>query len=275
LPGSQTRFHRNAWDPGSFVKGNQTLFVAVSTGCFPQLSFQESLDRLVDLDFTAVEIVVGGSVGQLLPSAIASNFERITALCRTVRRLTPSAYYFDVDTADDRYFADFTLCCRLAKATKVVAVTVRSSVRGTPFNEEVERLRGLVRLATQEGVVVGLVPEADRIANDVDTTSLFCRSVPGLQVTLDPSQFLLGATPSPVDPFEPLLDRVCHVRLRDSTKDALQVRVGQGDADYGRLVGQLRKVNYQRGLCADLQPLPGLDQDAELRKMRLFLESLI
>jgi hypothetical protein len=34
-------------------------------------------------------------------------------------------------------------------------------------------------------------------------------------------------------------------------------------------------VGYKRGLCAHLPPLEGVDQVAELRKMRLLLESLL
>jgi hypothetical protein len=53
------------------------------------------------------------------------------------------------------------------------------------------------------------------------------------------------------------------------------VRIGQGDVEYGKLVGQLQRVGYKRALCAHLPPIEGVDQVAELRKMRLLLESLL
>jgi sugar phosphate isomerase/epimerase len=68
---------------------------------------------------------------------------------------------------------------------------------------------------------------------------------------------------------------VYHVRLRDTSRDRLQVRVGQGLVEYGRLVNQLRKVHYDRALSVDIAAMPGVDQPAELRKMRLLLESLL
>ena len=71
------------------------------------------------------------------------------------------------------------------------------------------------------------------------------------------------------------MKHVYHVRLRDTTKDQLQVRVGQGEVEYGRLVNQLNKVHYDRALCVDLQPQPEIDQLTEMRKMRLLLESLL
>jgi hypothetical protein len=57
----------------------------------------------------------------------------------------------------------------------------------------------------------------------------------------------------------------------------LQVRIGQGLIEYGKLVTQLAKVNYQRALCVQIVDLPdsGIDHMAEMRKMRLLLESLL
>jgi len=45
--------------------------------------------------------------------------------------------------------------------------------------------------------------------------------------------------------------------------------------EYGKLVAQLQRVGYARALSALMPPLEGVDQVAELRKMRLLLESLL
>jgi hypothetical protein len=55
----------------------------------------------------------------------------------------------------------------------------------------------------------------------------------------------------------------------------LQVRIGQGEVEYGRLGNQLNKVHYDRALCVDMQAIPDVDQLTEMRKMRLLLESLL
>jgi sugar phosphate isomerase/epimerase len=68
---------------------------------------------------------------------------------------------------------------------------------------------------------------------------------------------------------------VQHVHLRDSTKTKLQVRVGQGEIDYGKLIQQLDKVGYDRALCVQMTPIEGFDHRAEMRKMRLLLDSLL
>jgi sugar phosphate isomerase/epimerase len=65
------------------------------------------------------------------------------------------------------------------------------------------------------------------------------------------------------------------VRLRDSTKSKLHVRVGQGEIDYGKLLSQLEKVGYNRALTVYMPPLDEHDHRAEMRKMRLLLDSLL
>jgi sugar phosphate isomerase/epimerase len=111
------------------------------------------------------------------------------------------------------------------------------------------------------------------MTQDAETTASLCRNVPGLGVTLDPSHFIYGHK-KPAS-WESILKYVCHVHLRDSKADAFQVRIGQGNVEYGRLVSQLERVGYKRALCAHMPPLEGVDQVAELRKMRLLLESLL
>ena len=68
---------------------------------------------------------------------------------------------------------------------------------------------------------------------------------------------------------------VCNVHLRDTTKDTLQVRIGQGEIEYGRLINQLTMQNYNRSLTVNMSPMEDVDHMAEMRKMRLLLESLL
>jgi len=77
--------------------------------------------------------------------------------------------------------------------------------------------------------------------------------------------------------YENLIKYVHNVYLRDSTPEKLQVRVGQGIIEYGKLINLLRKVNFKKALCVDVGPPddPEIDHDGELRKLRLLLESLV
>jgi sugar phosphate isomerase/epimerase len=236
------------------------------------MSLQDILDRLADLEYTNVELVIGEQ--EPIPfSELIPQFDSIVQICRTSRRITPVAIYFEPDPTTPNYLELFKVACQLAKAIKVVVMTVRSSVPGTPFNEEHERLRNLVQIAMSYGVVVGLQTEIGRMTDMPDTVESFCKSIKGLGVTLDPSHYIFEQ-PKPKD-YESILNYVCHVRLRDTTPSQFQVRIGQGILEFGRLVIQLNKVDYCRSLCVDLAQIPDVDSMAELRKMRLLLESLL
>lgn len=250
------------------------MFVAASTDCFARLPLDAALQRLVDLEYTRVEIALREQGGQLKPSQVHADLEAAVNTCRDVHRLTPVAYSVEIDEGP-QYYEHFASCCKLAKATKVVTITVRASELGTPFNAEVERLRELARIGNLEGVVVGLKTEVGRMTQDPSTAAVLCDNVKGLRITLDPSHYIYG--PAGRENYDHLYRYVCHVQLRDTTRTKLQVRIGQGEIEYGRLVTQLAKVKYHRALCVNIDEVddPEVDQMAEMRKMRLLLESLL
>lgn len=251
------------------------MYVAATTDCFPNLGLESAISRLADLEFTRIEIGIREQGGAIKPSQVVANLDEAIAQCRETHRLKPVAYAVEIDAQGKEYFEQFSACCRLAKGTRVALVSVRAAELGTPFNAEVERLRELVRIASADGIVVGVKNEVGRMTQDVDSITVLCDNVKGLGLALDPSHYI-AAAPRSLN-YDAILKYVCHVYLRDSTKDKLQVRVGQGDIEYSRLIAQLNKHHYNRALCvhiADLQE-PGIDQLAELRKLRLLLESML
>jgi sugar phosphate isomerase/epimerase len=249
------------------------VFVAATSRCFLDLPLDAALLQLVELEYAAVEIMVHETGGHLKPSDVLADPNRAVLACRQTHRLTPVALSVEIEAPEPDYYHQFVACCRLAKAIKVVTVTVRSAELGTPFNAEVERLQSLVALASREGVRVGLLTEVGHMTENPDTAVVMCDSVKGLGITLDPSHYVFG--PHSGVNFEQVMKHVFHMRLRDTTKDQLQVRVGQGEIEYGRLVNQLHKVRYDRALCVDMTAMPDVDQLTEMRKMRLLLESLL
>ncbi len=249
------------------------MFVSASTECFPDLSLDGVLQRLVDLEYTSVEISIHESGGPLKPSEVLADVDKAIAECRETYRLTISGYSVDIHATGDLYYEQFAACCRLAKATKVVSMTVPAAELGTPFNAEIERLQQLVSIASREGVLVGVKTETGRITQDPDTAVVLCNNVKGLGITLDPSHYIFG--PHAGGNYEQVMKHVYNVHLRDTTKDKLQVRVGQGQVEYGRLITQLAKVHYNRALVVHILPMEGVDHAAEMRKMRLLLESLL
>ena len=107
-----------------------------------------------------------------------------------------------------------------------MTLVVPAAELGTPFNEEIERLREMVRIASLEGVVVAMKTQVGCMTQDPDTAVVLCDQVKGLGLTLDPSQYIYG--PHQGRKFDKVIPYVYHVHLRDTTKDKFQVRVGQG-----------------------------------------------
>jgi sugar phosphate isomerase/epimerase len=249
------------------------VFVSVSTECFAELPLEEAIQKLADLEYASIEIAVHEHQDQLKPSEVASNLSGAIARCGAKRRLNLVSYGLDIRADGEAYFEQFDACCQLAKATRIVALTVPSSPLGTPFNEEVERFKRMVKMADSHGVRVGMRSQHGCLSEDPDTVSVICDHVKGLALSFDPSQYLFRQN-QPRD-TERLMKYVHQVYLRDSSKDKLQVRVGQGVIEYGKLVNQLAKVGYNRSLCVHILPQDDVDQLAELRKMRLLLESLL
>jgi sugar phosphate isomerase/epimerase len=249
------------------------VLVAASTECFKKLPLRQAIDRIVDLEYSAIEIDIHERGNHMKPSQVLEDLEAAIETSRDTHRAAVVSYSVEIEAEGEPHYEQFAACCRLAKATKIVTLTVPSAELGTPFNQEVEHLQRLVNLAESEGVRVGIKSQVGRLSEDPDTVRVLCDNVKGLGLTLDPSHFLCN--PNGPRPYDKLMKYVYHVHLRDSTPTQLQVRIGQGDIEYGRLVNMLRQASYDRALSVHLDELPGVDHVAEMRKMRLLLESLL
>jgi sugar phosphate isomerase/epimerase len=262
------------------------VIVCSSIECFPDVPKEEVPVTLVELQFSAVEVPIHQNEGGWIqPSEALANPDAAGDKCRDMRRLNIVALSVDQGNVDhgqpvagdpvgeDRYYRRFAACAKLAKSLQVVPLIVPAAPLGTPFNEEIERLRNLVKIASLEGVLVGLRTQMGCMTEDPDTAVVLCDNVKGLGLTLDPSHYMSG--PWQGRDFSKVMPYVYHVRLRDSTKSELQVRVGKGEVDYGRLISDLEKVGYNRALSIHMTPIEGFDHRAEMRKMRLLLESLL
>jgi len=249
------------------------VYLAASSNCFPELPFDLALSKLVDLEYTRLEIPIQESGGAIKPSDIIADPERAIAFCRQTQRLTPVAYNIEISADGDEYYRQFAAICSVAKATKVVTLILSSAKLGTPFNAEVEHLQRLVDIASTDGTVVAIKTESGRISEDPDTVKVLCDHIKGLGVALDPSHFCFGEYAN--RSFEQIIEYAQHVYLRDTNQENFLVRVGQGDIEYGRLISLLAQNKYNRALSVDMPPLPEVDQMAELRKMRLLIESLL
>ncbi|QDT09218.1 Xylose isomerase-like TIM barrel [Planctomycetes bacterium K23_9] len=236
------------------------------------MELQESIEALSDLEFTAVEIAIRES-GKVKPSELLADLDRGVQLLRHTHRLDIAGYCVELDSTGEQHYTDFKDICRIAKATKVVNITVPSAEKGTPFNEEVEHLRKLVEVAETEGVRVSVRSQLGCMSEDPDTLMVLCNNCDGLGITFDPSVYI--ATGTDDKNVDKILKFVCNTHLRDSRPDAFQVSVGQGEVDYGKIVTQLEREKYDRALTVHMTPSDDLDHRVELRKLRRLLETLI
>ena len=249
------------------------MFVCASTECLPDLPQEEVLQWLVDLEYTSVELAIHEMGGWLRPTEVLSDLEKAVYLCRDTHRLNIAALSVDIDAEGEAYYKQFEAITKLAKLIKVVTLVVPAAELGTPFNEEIERLRRLSSTAALDGAVAAVKTQVGTMTEDPATAIVLCDNVKGLRLCLDPSHFITG--PNQGADYDKVFPYVQHVHLRDSTKDKLQVRVGQGDVDYGKLLQQLARAKYDRALSVHMSPMEGLDHRAELRKIRLLLDSLL
>lgn len=247
------------------------MFVAASTQCFADKPFAEACQQLTDLEYDKFEIWMDESSPHLKPSDVAANPERFTNLCRELTRLTPIA----IDLAHHVPADQFGEICRVGTLLRITQITIPASPLGTPFNEEIDRLRARLTVASEAGIRLSLKTRTGLLTEDPHTAVELCQAVKGLGITLDPSYYLCH--PRGQQPYDQIFPHVYHAHLRDTSASALQVPVGLGEIDYSRLVNQLRRFHYNRALSVELLPalMGDVDRALEMRKIRMLLETLL
>jgi sugar phosphate isomerase/epimerase len=129
----------------------------------------------------------------------------------------------------------------------------------------------------RQGLVLALLTHSQTLTADPQTAVELCQAVPSLGLTLDPSHFLQGPQPN-VD-YDAVFPFVQNAHLRDTGQGPgeFQVRVGQGQIEYARIVSLLQRYGYNRALTiAILDRLENdFEREVEIRKLKLLLETLI
>ena len=247
------------------------MFVSASTRCFSDKPFDEALRQIVDLEYDKVEIWMSEESEHLKPSTVAADPEKCFAGYREVTRLSPVAFCFGTEVTPKQFEA----FCKLAKQMRITQITVPASPLGTPFNAEIDRLKELLVISSQDGIRLSIPTRTGDLTEDPRTAVELCQATPGLGLTLDPSYYLCG--PHRNAGFDQVYPYAYHTHLRDTSETQIQVKVGLGEVDYSRLISQLNRSRYGRALSVDLFPeMIETDQrPIEMRKLRLLLESLL
>ena len=254
------------------------MFVACNTLCFSREPLAKALRHIADLEFRKIDLAIVEAGEHLKPSEVAESLDGALAKIRNGPSMTPSALGVDFGDAEGPAFRRrFEAICRLAKAQTVAVITIPAAPAETPFDDEVRRLSALAGHASREGLVLALMTDSKTLTADPSVAAGLCKAVPGLGLTLDPSHYIQG--PLAGGNYDEVFPHVQNVLLRDTGRKPgeFQVRVGQGEIEYGRIVNLLERHGYDRALTVSI--LDSLDSpfevEVEVRKLKLLLESLI
>lgn len=249
------------------------MYVACSSLCFGRYPLADALHAISELHFHKVDLALHEAGPHLKPSDVLADPARAAQLLRK-SNVAFAAFHAVIQAPDaDRYRDTLRAVCRLGRVLAAPLVNIPAAPLGSDLGAEVTRLTGLNKVAQAEGVILTVETHSQSLTADPACTAELCRRVPGLGLTLDPSHYLVG----PAKEYDDLFPYVRHVRLRDTAPDRMQVRVGQGQVEYGRIISQLSREHYERALSVDIHdtPEPGYPLEPEVRKLKYLLESMV
>jgi sugar phosphate isomerase/epimerase len=254
------------------------VFVACSTLCFARLPLERALRLISELEFAKLDVAIHEDGPHLKPSQVAKDVSAAAQQIRIGPSLTPAAFSVEISArAEPQFKSQLRAICRLARQSAVPILTLPAASSGSGVDAEVERLTDLVKLMEGEGISLAVLTRSGTLTENPATALELCQRVPGLGLTLDPSPYIAG--PYGGQSYDELYPYVRHVHLRDTGRGPgqFQVRVGQGEVEYGRIVSQLQRFHYDRLLTVALHDIPEAPyaMDAEVRKLKYLLDSLI
>lgn len=255
------------------------MFVACSTLCFGRHTLEQALEAAAQLRFSKFEAAIHETGHQLRPSEVAADVHAAAERLRCGPGLMPSAFNVEITADDeDEFHRQFKAVCRLARVSAVPVITLKAADLEVPVEAEAKRLGKLVRLGDADGVLVNVSTLLGTHTETPEAAVALCELVPGLGLTLDPSHYTVG--PNQGKCYDIVFPYVRHVCLRDTGRgpNQFQVRVGQGEVEYGRIVSQLARWRYGRTLSVDIRDVPEtppFPTEPEVRKLKYLLESLV
>ncbi|HLN30373.1 MAG TPA: sugar phosphate isomerase/epimerase [Gemmataceae bacterium] len=254
------------------------MYVACSSLCFGRFPLEQALRLISELEFAKVDVAIHEQGPHIRPSEVVADIGLAAQRIRIGPSLTPAAFSVDMGNIDEQeYLRRLRAICRLARLSMVPVLTIPAASSGSGVDAEVKRLTSLVNLAVAESVVLTVETRMGTLTELPDTAVELCKRVPGLGLTLDPSHYIAG--PHQGKNYDQVFPYVRHVHLRDTGRgpEQFQVRVGQGEIEYGRIVAHLARCNYDRLLTVEICDVADAPfaMDAEVRKLKYLLESLV
>jgi sugar phosphate isomerase/epimerase len=242
------------------------------------MSLEAALRKIAELHFGKYDIAIHERGHHLKPSEVAADVQAASARLKHGPGLTPAAIHVATEAGSgDEQARQLRAVFRLARINAVPLVTVTPGSAEAPFEAEAARLARIVRMAEADGIVVCAETVIGTHTQTPSGAVRLCEAVKGLYLALDPSHFIAG--PHQGQCHDEVYPFVRHVRLRDTGRGAnqFQVRVGQGEIEYGRIITQLERYHYNLALSVDVRDIPDspFPMEPEVRKLKYLLESLV
>lgn len=254
------------------------MYVACSTLCFARHPLERALRIIGELEFAKLDVSIHEQGPHLRPSEVVADVGLAAQRIRIGPSLTPAAFSVEIEATDMAdYLRQMKAICKLARQSTVSILTIPAASNGIGLDAEVKRLQEIQAMIQSEGLVL-TVPTRIGTLTEIPAAALeLCQRVPGLGLTLDPSHFVNG--PHQGGNYDELFPYVRHVHLRDSGRapGKFQVKVGQGEIEYGRIISLLHRQRYDRLLTVAIQDIPDAPfvMETEVRKLKFLLESLV
>jgi sugar phosphate isomerase/epimerase len=252
--------------------------VACSTLCFGRYALEDALRIIAELRFSKFDVAIHEAGRGLKPSEVAADVAGAAARLRHGPGLSPIAFSVEIEaTSEVEHDKQLHAICRLARISAVPLVTLKPARLETPLETEIARLTRLMRITDGEGILLTVSTLTGTHTQTPEEAVALCEQVPGLGLTLDPSHYTAG--PHQGKNYDMVFPFVRHVHLRDTGRgpNQFQVRVGQGEVEYGRIISQLLRFRYGRSLTVDIRDIPDAPfaMEPEVRKLKYLLESLV
>jgi sugar phosphate isomerase/epimerase len=237
----------------------------------------DALRVMRELHFAKADLAIHHGGPHLTPQEVMMDVGRLATKLRTAN-LPFAAFHLQSPLFHGpEAKAQLRAICRLARLLAVPVLSIPASPRDADFDLETTRLSEWCRIAECEGVILGLETHSETLTADPAAALELCRRIPGLGLTLDPTHYHMG--PFAGADYEKLFKYVRHVRLRDSGSKPgeFQLRVGQGELEYGKLLTSLERVDYDRALTVDFHNSQDSEfpVEPEVRKLKFLLESQV
>jgi sugar phosphate isomerase/epimerase len=245
--------------------------------CFGRAGLEDALRIIGELRFSKFDLAIHEHGRQLKPSEVVADVPAAAARLRYSPGLSPVAFSVEIEATDEDFGKQLHAVCRLARISAVPLLTLKPAGVETPLDREVRRLSHLLRIADGEGILLTVSTLTGTHTQTPEGAVELCERVSGLGLTLDPSHYTAG--PHQGKNYDGVFPYVRHVHLRDTGRgpNQFQVRVGQGEVEYGRIVSQLQRYRYGRALSVDIRDVPeaAFPMEPEVRKLKYLLESLV